>query len=225
MTTVVTGPKTRLGQALIAQAVARGETVVAVARDERDAAALADSGAKVLVSSSGAALDVVPTKIYVCALGPVHTTDPVDQAATSAAVDRDLAVIEKLLVAASNPRVVLVSTVIAVAPGGDRRYYGGWKCLVEQELLDRVLAHGGQLSVVYPGRLMADADMRRPWHRLHTRYFRLAQIVEKAGASSPTSRVVGLDARMWLMKRTLAVFFSSVTGSAGAAEGTKEISA
>lgn len=224
MTSVVTGPKTRLGQELIAQAVARGESVVAVARDERDAAELESSGAQVVIAS--AAGDVpAPSVIYVCALGPVHTTDAVDHVATSAAVERDLAAIEKFLVASPKPRVVLVSTVIAVAPGADRRFYGGWKCLVEQELLDRVVAHGGEMSVVYPGRLMADADVRRPWHRLHTRYFRLAQIVVKSGAGSPTSRVVGLDARMWLMKRAFAVLFSSLTGSAGAAEGTKEITA
>lgn len=225
MTSVVTGPKTRVGQQLIARAIARGESVVAVARDDRDVEALEKSGAQVVVASSDAGAVPAPSVIYVCALGPVHTTDPVDVAATAASVERDLAMIEKFLVAAPNARVVLVSTVIAVAPGADRRFYGGWKCLVEQELLDRVVAHGGQLSVVYPGRLMADEDVRRPWHRLHTRYFRLAQIVEKAGAGSPTSRVVGLDARMWLMKRAFAVLFSSLTGAAGAAEGTKEISA
>ncbi len=222
MTSVVLGPKTRLGQEIIAQAVARGEDVVAVARDERDAAALEGSGAQVVVGPSAADF-AASSVIYVCALGPVHTTDPVDHVATSAAVERDLAVIEKILAASSKVRVVLVSTVIAVAPGADRRFYGGWKCLVEQELLDRVVAGGAELSVVYPGRLMADADMRRPWHRLHTRYFRLAQIVVKAGAGSPTSRVVGVDARMWLMKRAFAVLFSSLTGSAGSAEGTKEI--
>lgn len=216
---VVLGPKTRLGQALIARAAAEGHDVIAIARDDRDLAALSGSAATVVTAADAAALlgGVDTLHLHVCALGPVHPTAP--EAADSANAARDLDLVRQLLDAAPTAAVhaVLVSTVIALAPGDDRRYYGGWKCLVEQQLrellADRPAA--AELSVAYPGRLMAHSERRRPWHRAHTTYPRLAELVEELGRRPGVSRVVGLDARAWLVARGASLVIRSLSGSRG----------
>lgn len=216
-TTIVVGPRTRLGRELVDRAVARGETVVALARDTADAAALASSGAEVLLATDRPEPHGRPVRVLVCALGPVHPTDPgaeADPVAESAAVARDLRAIDHVLASAPTASVVLVSTVIALAPGPDRRHYGGWKNVVEPAVREVADRHRAEVSVLYPGRLVAATSVTRPWHRLYTRYTRLARLVESATAA-PRSRVVGLDARLWLLLRGLSLAMSSVSGSAG----------
>jgi nucleoside-diphosphate-sugar epimerase len=214
---VVLGPKTRLGQSLIARIAARGDDVFAVARDEQDAAALAGCGATVVDGSLGVAADSLV--IYVCALGPVHP-GPAEASVDADHVLRDLALVQKILdsAPAASARVVLVSTVIALAPGDDRRYYGGWKCLVEEELRQLLAERStpAELSVLYPGRLLGDDERTRPWHRLHTTYTKLSDLVEKAGHRPASSRVVGVDARVWLLTRGASLTFRSISGSRGA---------
>lgn len=220
---VVVGPKTRLGQALVARATARGLDVYAVARDDRDLAALRDSDATVLPAGGpdgGLLGEAAPDslRIFVCALGPVHPEAP-QAAVDSDHVVRDLGLIRRVLDSApdATAHVVLVSTVIALAPGEDRRYYGGWKGLVEQELRELLAQRSApaDLSVLYPGRLMDDHERRRPWHRAHTSYTRLADIVERAAQRPGTSRVVGLDARAWLLARGASLTLRSFSGSPG----------
>lgn len=216
---VVLGPKTRLGRSLISRAAARGEAVYAVARDERDVAALSGSGATVVRGPLPGDVAADSLVVYVCALGPVHP-GPAEAALDAERVVRDLALVQQVLDSApgASARVVLVSTVIALAPGDDRRYYGGWKCLVEEELRELLARRStpAELSVLYPGRLMGDDERRRPWHRLHTTYTRLSDIVEQAGRRPASSRVVGLDARAWLVARGASVSLRSISGSRGA---------
>ncbi|WP_205473155.1 hypothetical protein [Nocardioides sp. SYSU D00038] len=203
---VVLGPKTRLGRALVARALAAGTPAYVVARDDADAAALAELGATVLRGPDTATLAAAGharLAVHVCALGPVHPDQP-ETAAEAERVARDLALLEAVVDAAAGApvHVVLVSTVIALAPGADRRYYGGWKALVEEDVRDRLASRPAvELSVLYPGRLVEQTERRRPWHRLHTSYARLAAHVEKASLGGSSSRVVGLDARAWLFTR------------------------
>ena len=138
VTTVVLGPKTRLGTALLGT-VTGPDQVYAVARDERDQAALASCGATVIgAHSSGPLLgDTRPNavRIHVCALGPVHP-ETAQPGADATIVDRDLGVVARLLDEAEgrDVHVVLVSCVLALAPAADRAYYAGWKNVVEEEL-------------------------------------------------------------------------------------------
>ena len=211
---VVVGPRTRVGRSLLAL---HDGPVLAVSRHADDTAALA--GADVLdvedddlgTRLAGAsAVDVA-----VCALGPVHPGVP-DHDRDVAGLRRDLGLLRRVLGASDGRpvRIVLVSSVVALAPTPDRRYYGGAKSLVEQLLLELVAAHPhARLDVLYPGRLLAAGEGARPWHRLHARFDRAAAHVERALRSSQPlgrRRVVGLDARLWLAVRSLSLVVQAV---------------
>ncbi|KAA1378714.1 hypothetical protein [Aeromicrobium fastidiosum] len=200
LTTIVVGPLTRAGQAVTARATERGDRTYVVARHAGDSAALSGGDATVLRIDQR--LDLLgvgdgPVRIIVCALGPIHP-DEVSSDDDHAAFARDLDVVERLLLAtAGRPTgVVLISSIIALAPGADRRYYGGFKCLVEQRLGEVAARAGAALAVVYPGRLVD-----RPSHSrlaLHTSFQRLAVTAESVAGTS-SSRISGLDARLWLV--------------------------
>jgi hypothetical protein len=217
MTTVVVGPRTRLGAALLASA-GSDQAVYAVARDDRDRAELASSNATVIGTHATGPLlgDTRPSalRIHVCALGPVHPETAADDDASFVA--RDLDLVARLLGEAEGreAHVVYVSSILALAPAADRAYYAGWKNVVEEELASLVAAHpGGRLSVFYPGRLMAAQERTRPWHRMHTTFERLATQMNDVSEGPGRSRTVGLDARLWLMARSASLVATSLSGS------------
>lgn len=186
---VVLGSGTRLGKAVVA---ASSRDVRAVTTSSRP---VPPPSVDELVGGSSA-----PVELVVCALGPVHPTEA-RSSEDMAAFQRDLGIIAGVLDEAGDRpvSVVLVSTVIALAPGDDRRYYGGWKNLVEGELRDLVAshAHHAALVVLYPGRLVDGSS------RLHATYGGLASRIESLLAGRSVSAVVGLDARAWLAVATL----------------------
>lgn len=194
---VVLGSGTRLGQAVVAAAGDRD--VRAVTTSSRPTLAPSAVG---LVGESSA-----PVEVVVCALGPVHPTEARSND-DMAAFQRDLGVVAGVLDESGDRQVsiVLVSTVIALAPGDDRRYYGGWKNLVEGELRDLVAshAHHAGLAVLYPGRLVDGGS------RFHASYARLAARIESLLAGRSVPAVVGLDARAWLAVATLRTALRSL---------------
>lgn len=207
-TTVIMGPKSRLGR-VTAERAGTSETL-AVARDEADVHAVAKATGLPLTSvldASGSALRERlatgrgPIRLVIATLGPVHPEVPATTR-DAAAVTRDLGIVEQVLQSGRPVHVVLVSTILALAPGDDRRYYGGWKGVVEQqlqELVDRQRSAGkdATLAVLYPGRLL-DAAERRGTLRLHTSYQRLASLATGSSPERGTGRTVGADARIWL---------------------------
>lgn len=188
---IILGARTRLGETLASRSAGRQLRLVATSSRPTPAPDAAE-----LVGGSGA-----PVELVVCALGPVHPTEAQSEL-DHQVFRRDLEIVSDVLHRAEgrSVSVVLVSTVIALAPGDDRRYYGGWKNLVEGELRDLVGRHSGAaLAVLYPGRLVADADRSF----LHATYGRLADRVEALLAGRSVPAVVGLDARAWLAVATL----------------------
>ncbi len=206
---VLVGPRTRLGRRL---AERHTGPVLSVSRGAADDADL--TGPTVPADGTGLAAALqgaAAVEVALCAVGPIHP-GPVDLDADAAAVRRDVALVEAVLRAADGRpvRLVLVSSVVALAPGPDRRHYGGTKAQVEQAVVSLVAQHpGATLDVLYPGRIV-DADERtRPWHRLHADVARVAAHVERAlRAGSARRRVVGLDARLWLVTRALSLVVS-----------------
>lgn len=219
MTTVLIGPRTRLGLELAKQV--KGQ-VLAVARDADDARsirALAPlAGVEVADGSAGEltprlAAGEGPVHLVVAALGPVHPGRP-RASYDGPTVLRDLGFVEQVLAAGRPTRIIHVSTVLALAPAEDRRYYGGWKDVVEQQLQqladDRCTAGGdATLSVLYPGRLL-DASERRGLLRLHTSYAQLARVVVTTTAGPPVERAVGIDTRIWLLKTSISFALRSL---------------
>jgi len=219
-TRVVFGPRTRLGQLLLQRGADAAGADVAIARHEADREALSGGSHGILAPDLNAAQfrDALagegPVRLRICALGPLHPGTP-DQAATSAGVTRDLDLVARVLDACGDREVhvVLVSTAVALAPAADRRFYGGWKGVVEQELAEIVSgAPRGEMSVLYPGRLISQRDLRHPVSLMYTTYRGLAELVDRSGCSEPTSRVVGADARAWLLSRAISMGVSSITG-------------
>lgn len=221
LTRVVFGPRTRLGHALLARPRHPGEHRVVLARHDGDSAALTSYDAEVLSTEADKAQvqDAIPAGgpllVQVCALGPLHP-GVADQARDSANVARDLGALGRVLEAAGGrpTRVVLVSTVLALAPQVDRGYYGGWRGIVEQELRQLVSdrSPGAGVSVLYPGRLTGTRDPVHPSSLSYTSYRKLAELADRAAASTPQSRVVGLDARIWLLSRSASLGLSSLVG-------------
>jgi hypothetical protein len=222
--TVLLGPKTRLGRAVVD--VRRGSPLLAVARDAADAVSVADATglgpAAVVDASDGTLAERVralgdgTVRLVVAALGPVHPVEP-DFEADLAAVRRDLGYVDEVLACGRRVEVVLVSTVIALAPGDDRRYYGGWKCLLEELLQQRVDRHGARLAVLYPGRLRAGRG-GLPWQRLHASYDRLARVALDPDLGA-VGRTVGADSRIWLAVRSISFAIRSLSLSSGRRRG------
>jgi hypothetical protein len=219
--TVVLGPKTRLGREVVRRLGAA--PVLAVARDGGDVSAVAAATGlgtlDIVDASTGklgarvAELGDGPVRLVVAALGPVHPVEP-DFESDLAAVRRDLAYVDEVLASGRTVEVVLVSTVIALAPGDDRRYYGGWKSLLEQLLEQHVARHGASLAVVYPGRLRS-GRAAQPWQRVHASYDRLARVVLDADTSAGVRRTVGADSRIWLAVRSISFALRSLGLSTG----------
>lgn len=149
--------------------------------------------------------DAAEVRVYVCALGPSH---PVAAAADDEErYERELDLVRRVVRAAVAAQVPVhalhVSSVIALAPSGDRLHYGGWKQRVERELRAVLSTEGAthELAVVHPGRLVHDHDRGRPQQRLHTRYRDLADVCAEAVRDDGSCRVIGPDARLWLLAR------------------------
>jgi hypothetical protein len=208
---VLVGPRTRLGRRLAEQHTG---PVLPVSRGADDDADLSLPALAVDGSGVAAALVGAPAvELALCALGPVHP-GPVDLERDAASVRRDLDFVAAVLSAADGRpvRVVLVSSVVALAPGPDRRYYGGAKAQVEQMLVSLLADHpAASLDVLYPGRIVDVDERTRPWHRLHADFARVAALVQKAlHVGSARRRVVGLDARLWLGARALSLVVSGL---------------
>ncbi|WP_235737216.1 hypothetical protein [Nocardioides alcanivorans] len=191
-----------------------------VARHQRDADDLAaswgaDPGVEIIRADSS--IDVPEgARIHVCALGPVQSGDRVEDPTV---VERELQALGDLVTSGSS--VVLVSSVLALAPTRERAHYAGWKNLVEDRLGRLTTARGARLSVLHPGRLV---EPGQKFFRdfVHTPYPKMAALVEQTSNRGPHTRAVGLDARLWLLARGARVASSALVGSATQRDGGSE---
>jgi hypothetical protein len=138
--------------------------------------------------------------LFVCALGPIHP-DGDSSKATREEAGRDLAAIARILGRARDQpvHVVFVSTVLAITrPRPERVWYAGWKQKMEAELQQLTAAcRNGQMSVVYPGRLVTRRNLRAPASLLATSYAGAARVIERIGtAPHGVRRILGIDARL-----------------------------
>lgn len=204
---VVIGPRTQLGAALLSRL--EGQDVLAVARHERDVQALSDvAGARVVLAadSAGAVAGQTDLVLHVCALGTIHPEPP--RPDDAARFETELATIDALVAATTGSvRIVLVSTVIALAPTPDRRLYGGWKNLAEEHLDRIAVRHGARVSVsvIYPGRIVAPSERSGLSDRISSTFEKVARRLLAEAARKPRRVVVGVDAKVWSALRAMSL--------------------
>lgn len=204
---VVIGPRTQLGAALLSRL--EGQDVLAVARHERDVQALSDvAGARVVLAAdaAGAVAGQTDLVLHVCALGPIHPEPP--RPDDAARFETELATIDALVAATTGSvRIVLVSTVIALAPTPDRRLYGGWKNLAEEHLDRIAVRHGARVSVsvIYPGRIVAPSERSGLSDRISSTFEKVARRLLAEAARKPRRVVVGVDAKVWSALRAMSL--------------------
>jgi hypothetical protein len=207
---VVFGPRTRLAAALLSRhPVPRGMERILVARDERDASWIAGAhpGAPILRGDRDETIEPADRlRIYGCAVGPVHPGEAPVIADDVERARRDFELVRRLADRAPGAvtELVFISSVLALAPHPrkEREYYSVWKRIVEVEL-ERIAARasGSNLSVYYPGRLVHTDTASFPMRLIHTTFDALADLITAPGAGEGSRRVVGTDARLWLLRR------------------------
>lgn len=216
MLVILFGAKTRLAQAILALPWARGQKWVLVARDPGEAAALGRAHPASRVLCAGHPWEAPPDPpeavvVLGCALGPIHK-DARSWDADLEAAHRDLDVVAGLLgLYPGVPlRIVFLSSVLSLAPRPERRYYAGWKCLLEGALRAMIAGRAGSsLCVVYPGRCVD----RSAWASgLYTTYAVLARRVVAAAEGSSGAFITGVDARSWLVLQRIRKACAAMVG-------------
>ena len=217
---VVFGPRTRLAGALLALAARQARGLVLVGRDPAEAQALASEYPDAVVVQGceddgrfpQAAKEVA---VVFCALGLIHPEHP-RLPAHPQRLDRDLEAFRRVVTVYQQVPIhaVFVSSVVALGTPRRRAYYGGWKGVSEGAIGALLRDHPRpRFSVIFPGRLVEERSLRRPDSLLATPYEHLARtILEVIEGDRTQSRVMGPDARLWLLARTLELGVAAISG-------------
>jgi hypothetical protein len=107
-----------------------------------------------------------------------------------------------------------MSSVLALGRSAKRGYYGGWKAVMEAATAELVKkTHGALLSILYPGRLVETRSIARPMSLLSASYHRAARaMICTARSTTPQGRVLGFDARIWLVLRGVIAWKDALAG-------------
>ena len=205
---VIVGALTRLASALLARPELRQGDKLLVARDGRDADRLSSrypATAGFRIWQAGQRFPLAPKTVTVvcCAIGLAHPARP-RFPEDHRSLELECEALRQIVLACrdSDLRMLLVSSVIAMAPPRRRAYYGGQRSVAEgiSAALLRTHPRAG-LSVIFAGRL---AESRSgPLSLWSTSYADLARIMAvDLERGRPVDRIVGLDARLWLLKRS-----------------------
>jgi len=223
MLVVILGPRTRLARALIrSPAWPREPTFALVARARGDAEELKEREPEALVVLPEEVPSVVSraegeVATVACAWGPIHPGDAWREEALESGL-RDARTVRNILRAsgARPHHLIVVSSALALAPRTERRFYTGWKNLIEGMSVRYAReSPGARLSVVYPGRLIQRRSLLRPASLLHTPYSTLAARLARAAAGGRSSprRIVGIDARLLLAARAVRAALAACSGT------------
>lgn len=221
MLVVLFGAQTRLARALLRLPQMRRHDLLLVARHEEEARILTSRIPRARIlrvwrDDPPPVLGADRVAILACALGVIHPGESHFSAELGDA-ERDVGVLERLTraYAALPLRVVLVSSVVALAPARARASYGGWKSVLEGAVASIVAASPqGSLAVVYPGRLVERREVSRPGTLLASRYQNLAAWLLRAALRDDDLRAThGWDARLWLAARGGALALQGLRGS------------
>lgn len=222
MLVVLFGAQTRLARALLRLSQMRRHDLLLVARHENEANILLSRHphARILRAWQDEPPPTLPVErvaIIACALGMIHPGESHFDAESGNAL-RDIRVLEQVAhaYAAVPLRIVMVSSVVALAPPRARTTYGGWKSLLEGAVESAARdAPRTSLAVIYPGRLVERRQIRRPGSLVATSYLNLATMLMGATTRDDDTREIhGVDARLWLAARGSALALQAARGGA-----------
>jgi len=150
--------------------------------------------------------------IVMCALGLVHPASPDPERHLGAFIAECRYLSELVSAYDGNIHFVLVSTVIALLPPRERAYYAAFKNLAEATAAATSRTHPGSLfSVLYPGHLVDKRGGHGMSSRLATPYASLVlQLLKTIRSRKQIARVVGVDARLWLVARAFSLLASAL---------------
>ena len=222
---VVFGPRTQLAGALLALATDHALDTVLVARDLSEMKSLTVIYPNARVVQAGAEAAGLPratheVAIVCCGFGLIHpeTVRLLDHWRRH---ERDIDMFRRVVRQYQSVSVhgIFVSSVVALGPPRRRAYYGGWKSVSEGAIGALLREHPqARYSVFFPGRLVERRSLRRPDSLLATPYKHLAKMILRVIHDGRVrNRLVGADARLWLLARmgvlgTAAVCGRVVTG-------------
>ncbi len=219
--TVVLGPCTKLAGALLKMPWVRGQELLLVGLDGTEKEKLKKEYPEAAVFALDKMGDYAPEKKYkfvnicCCALGMIHPR-PIDWETDLKEAKRDLAVLDKLLQSYSHARVhvIFVCSVLALSVNSRGRtgYYAGWKHILSKVLQSKVESiPESRFSVLYPGRLTKKRSIFNPVSLLYSSYPSVAKKLARIIISGESRRrIIGYDARIWLMLRGVATGMSAM---------------
>ncbi len=143
-----------------------------------------------------------PVVIFCCAIGPLHPREVSKPLQDLDAIGRELSGIIEIYssLPAVDTHFVLVSSILAISSGPRRFYYSGWKRAIEATIGELIANRpGGRFSVIYPGRLVAVKSFSNPFA---TTYADCAHVLRSIGLGPTRKRILGVDARLYLMARS-----------------------
>lgn len=219
MLVAILGPQTRVAKSLLSSGQMSQAEVLLFARHQREAEELSAVYPHAIIAPAWETHAPVLQRyekigVLCCALGVIHPTSSNFFFDVDVAL-RDLRNLEWLLRAypEASVHVVFVSSVLALAPDRGREYYGGWKSVI-MGVLSQLLQDYPKawFSVLFPGRLVERRSLTLPLSILYTSYSTVARILLKTLTSNaPRHAIVGLDARLWLIKRGIEMWWSAAT--------------
>jgi len=219
--TVVLGPCTNLARALLELPWAKSQELLLVGLNGAEKEKLKKEYPDATVFALDEMADYAPEKKYkfvnicCCALGMIHPR-AIDWDTDRREAQRDLAVMDKLLLSFSHAsvHVIFVCSVLALSVNSKGRsgYYAGWKHILSKVLQAKVeTLPESRFSVFYPGRLTKKRSILNPVSLLYSSYHsvakKLANIIIKGESRR---RIIGYDARIWLMLRGVATGMSAI---------------
>ena len=217
---VVFGPRTHLAGALLALATDQAQDTVLVARNPPESQALSAAYPHTTVLQAGIEEAKFPpatqeVAVVCCGFGLIHP-ETVCLPDHWQRHERDLNAFRRVVTLYQQVPVhgIFVSSVVALGTPRRRAYYGGWKSVSEGAIEALLRDHPQpRFSVFFPGRLVEERSLRRLDSLLATPYGHLAKmILGVIHDGRARNRLVGTDARLWLLARMCALGAVAISG-------------
>ncbi len=211
---VIYGPRTRIAQAVLQRnEITNGKTLVLVARHDAEADEMRQKYPLSIIADRCDVIKLLaPARsvtILCCAAGPIHVPDAGFRSEKPDSFE-DVKSIENIINFYRNADLnfILISSVLALSPNRNRSAYAGWKLYLEGTISQHLQqCSSSRLQILYPGRLIGKKTFTNPPSICYSTFDFVAACISIADSQVQSSRrLIGLDARIWLLiNRVLAL--------------------